>query len=57
VRPGDTLRVRLTVLEKRALQSKPRVGLVRSRHEVLNQDGQTVMQMEGFGMFRRRSAG
>ena len=57
VRPGDTLRVRMTVLETRPLQSKPGVGLVRSRHEVLNQQGQTVMQMEGFGMFRRRSAG
>jgi acyl dehydratase len=56
VRPGDTLRMRLTVLETRPLQSKPGVGLVRSRHELLNQRGQTVMQMEGFGMFRRRSA-
>lgn len=55
VRPGDTLRMRLTVLESRPMQSKPAVGLVRSRHEVLNQHGQTVMQMEGYGMFRRRS--
>ena len=55
VRPGDTLRMRLTVLESRPMQSKPGVGLVRSRHEVLNQHGQAVMQMEGYGMFRRRS--
>jgi len=52
VRPGDTLRVRLTVLESRPLQSKPGVGLVKSRHEVLNQRNETVMTMEGYGMFR-----
>src|SRR5687767_1681526 len=55
VRPGATLRMRLTVLESRPMQSKPGVGLIRSRHEVLNQHGQAVMQMEGYGMFRRRS--
>jgi hypothetical protein len=36
VRPGDTLRVRLTVLGARPLKSKPGVGFVKSRHEVLN---------------------
>jgi acyl dehydratase len=56
VRPDDTLHMRLTVLESRPMQSKPGVGLIRSRHEVLNQHGQTVMQMEGYGMFRRRPA-
>jgi acyl dehydratase len=56
VRPGDTLHMRLVVLETRPLQSKPGVGLVKSRHEVLNQHGQVVMQMEGYGMFRRRQA-
>jgi acyl dehydratase len=56
VRPGDTLSMRLSVLEKRALESKPGIGLVKSRHEVLNQHGEVVMRMEGFGMFRRRPA-
>ena len=56
VRPGDTLSVRLTILETRPLESKPGVGLLKSRHEVLNQDRQVVMRMEGYGMFRRRSA-
>src|SRR5881394_801828 len=37
VRPGDTLSVRLSVLEARPLDSKPGIGLVKSRHEVLNQ--------------------
>ena len=54
VRPGDTLRVRSVVLEARPLESKPHVGLVRNRWEVLNQKGEEVMQMEGFGMFKRR---
>ncbi len=54
VRAGDTLSVRLSILEARPLESKPGVGLVKSRHEVLNQDRQVVMRMEGYGMFRRR---
>ena len=54
VRPGDVLSLRQTVLEARPMQSKPGIGLVRSRHEVLNQDRETVMQFEGWGMFRRR---
>ncbi len=54
VRPGDTLRVRCVVLEARPLESKPHVGLVRNRWEVLNQNNEEVMQMEGYGMFRRR---
>ena len=54
VRPGDTLRVRCVVLEARPLESKPHVGLVRNRWEVLNQNGEEVMQMEGYGMFKRR---
>jgi len=54
VRPGDTLHVRLTVLESRPMQSRPKVGLVKSRHEVLNQHGEVVMRMEGHGMFGRR---
>ena len=54
VRPGDTLHVRTVVLEARPLDSKPNVGLVRTRWEMLNQNNEEVMQMEGYGMFRRR---
>lgn len=57
VRPGDTIRAQRTVLESRASQSRPEMGLVKSRWEVFNQDGELVMTMEGYGMFRRRSAG
>ncbi len=54
VRPGDTLHVRMTVLESRPLKSKPGVGLIKSRQEVLNQRGEVVMEMQAFGMFGRR---
>ena len=57
VYPGDTLRVRLEVLEARPMGSRPDVGLVRSRWHVLNQDAEVVLTMEGWGMFRRRSPG
>ena len=57
VYPGDTLHVRLEVLEARPLATRPGVGLVRSRWDVMNQANETVLTMEGFGMFRRRSAG
>ncbi len=55
VYPGDTLHVRLEVLESRALASRPEVGMIRSRWDVMNQDGDPVLTMEGFGMFRRRT--
>jgi acyl dehydratase len=56
VRPGDTLRVRMTVLQARPMGSRPDVGLIRSRWDVYNQHDQAVLDMEGWGMFRRREA-
>jgi acyl dehydratase len=56
VRPGDTLRVRMTVLDTRVSQSRPQIGLVRSSWEVFNQLDEMVMSMEGWGMFARRQA-
>lgn len=54
VRPGDTLRARMRILETRASRSKPDRGIIKSHWEVENQDGETVMTMEGIGMYRRR---
>lgn len=54
--PGDTLRVRMTVLQARPMASRPTVGLVQSSWEVMNQHGEPVLAMEGWGMFRRRPA-
>jgi len=54
VRPGDTLHLSMMVLESRVLESKPTVGLVHSRWQMINQHHECVMEMEGYGMFRRR---
>jgi acyl dehydratase len=55
VRPGDTLRVRFTVLKARPLESNPTVGLLRSYWNILNQKDECVAEMEGYGMFWRRT--
>jgi len=55
--PGDVLTMRSTVLESRPSASRPEIGLVRNRSEVLNQHGQVVLSMEGVGFFRKRDAG
>jgi acyl dehydratase len=44
VRPGDTLRVRATVVEARRSLSKPDRGIVKTMVEAVNQDGRTVMR-------------
>ncbi|MCP5267363.1 MAG: MaoC family dehydratase [Burkholderiaceae bacterium] len=57
VRPGDRLRVRVTVLESRPSRSKPDRGSIRLRQEVLNQHDEVVMLSEGWGIYRRRPPG
>ncbi|MES2938166.1 MAG: MaoC family dehydratase [Pseudomonadota bacterium] len=54
VYPGDTLSLRHTILEARAMRKRVEAGLVLSRWEMFNQDGDKVLQMEGWGMFGRR---
>jgi len=56
VRPGDVLRLRVEVIEARPSESRPQVGLVRSRWQMTNQAAELVLEMEGWGMFRRRGA-
>ncbi len=55
VRPGDTLRARVTVAEARVPRSKPDRGQVRTDIEVLNQDDVTVLTMSAVDILRRRS--
>jgi len=57
VRPGDVLRVRVTVLEARRSRSKPDRGLVRTRIETVNQDDAVVMTMVAMNLFRCRFPG
>ena len=46
VRPGDSLSIRVTVLETRLSQSKPDHGIVRSFVEVMNQHREVVMNLK-----------
>jgi acyl dehydratase len=57
VRPGDALTVRLTVLEKRESKSRPEMGFVRQRTEMLNQHGEVVLDSTYPAMFGKRAAG
>lgn len=54
VRPGDTLRVRATVLEARRSLSKPDRGIVKTVAEAVNQDGRTVMRATAINFLRVR---
>jgi len=53
--PGDTLSLRHAILAKRPMNSRPDVGLVRTRWMMFNQDQAQVLHMEGWAMFRRRT--
>jgi acyl dehydratase len=55
VYPGDTLTLKHSIVEARALRKRRDTGLVRAMWEMFNQNGEKVMQMEGYGMFGRRS--
>ncbi len=55
VRPGDRLRVRVTILETRRSQTRPDRGAILSLDEVLNQDGEVVMTLKGWGIYRTRT--
>ena len=54
VRPGDTIAYRRIVLESRASTTRKGVGLVKHRWEAVNQRGELVLTMEGWGMFGRK---
>jgi acyl dehydratase len=54
VRPGDTLRVRVTALEARRSQSKPDRGVLKTLIEAVNQDGQPVMRATSINFVRVR---
>jgi acyl dehydratase len=53
-RPGDILRLRVTILDARRSRSKPERGIVRSLVEVLNQQGEVVMSLKPISLIRCR---
>ncbi|MCU0775925.1 MAG: dehydratase, partial [Ideonella sp.] len=57
VYPGDTLSGTMTVLESRPSAKRPELGLVKTRWDVVNQDGAPVMTMTGWNLYRRRDPG
>jgi acyl dehydratase len=54
VRPGDTLSGQMEVIETRASNSRPNMGIVRWRGEVRNQRGELVLTLLGTNFFGRR---
>lgn len=57
VHPGDTLSGTLTVLEARPSASRPGIGLVLGRWDVVNQLGDPVLRMTGWNLYRCRPPG
>ena len=55
VRPGDTLAYWRIVVESRASMTRKGVGLVKHRFEAVNQHGELVLTMEGWGLFGRKN--
>jgi acyl dehydratase len=54
VRPGDTLKVRVTVLEARLSRSKTDRGVVHAKIEAINQKDELVLNMVGISIIGRR---
>jgi acyl dehydratase len=54
VYPGDTLRVENEVLEKRRSQSRPEMGIFKSKATVFNQHDEPVMSMVSNGLIAVR---
>ncbi|MES2044365.1 MAG: MaoC family dehydratase [Pseudomonadota bacterium] len=56
VYPGDTLRCESEVLDKRASESRPEMGIFHSRMTVFNQDDRPVMSFISTGLVATRPA-
>jgi acyl dehydratase len=52
---GDMLSARSTVVARRRSKSRPDLGFVTCRHEMTNQRGEIVLELENVGMFLLRS--
>ena len=53
---GDTLAGTSTVTAKRTSASRPGLGFVTVRHELVNQRGEVVLELQNTGMFLTREA-
>jgi acyl dehydratase len=57
LRPGDSVKLRVTIVEARRSRSKPDRGLVRTQAELINQTDETVLQLTAMNLLRARDAG
>lgn len=57
VKPGDVLRLRQTIAETKESRSRPEMGLVRFRFELLNQRDEPVLEQLNWVMIGRRGSG
>jgi acyl dehydratase len=57
VRVGDTVRLTVRVLDKRVSKSKPDRGIVATRWEANNQDGELVLTVDSNALFGLREPG
>jgi acyl dehydratase len=56
VRPGDSLRTHMKVLESRTSKSRPSLGLVQFQFDMVNQADETVLSQTNWVMFATRDA-
>ena len=56
VRPGDTLRLRVSILDARVSRTKPDRGVIHPLMEMLNQRDEVVLSMKPINLMRRRPA-
>jgi acyl dehydratase len=56
VRPGDSLTLRVEIVGARPSKSRPEMGLVNFRSQMINGDGKPVLEMTATLMFGRRAA-
>ena len=54
VYPGDTLRCETELIEKRRSQSRPEMGIFKTRIRTLNQHDEVVLEMQSNGLIRTR---
>ena len=57
LRPGTRIRVRSTVLDKRTSTSRPEMGLVKFRFDVIDEADATLTTLSTTLMFGRRAPG
>jgi acyl dehydratase len=55
VRPGDRLRIRVSIITTRLSQTKPDRGVLQFYEEMLNQNDEVVMTLRGWGMNHTRN--